>query len=302
MCGPEDIKGIVEAGSHVLSGSSKFIDSLCRIRPGLAIASEARGIASANDVLLDAMEETVRRCRKMGFSESATTGMCMRLANEFSKSENLSSCLSFAQEMVGSDYDASGIDHGWFIRWSDGAAEQTDNEMCVIWGKLLAGELDQPGSYSKRTMSVLADMSAHEASLFANLCSTSIYVKSRGVKTLFAVLADDVLGGDTFNGELLSITDLDDLAAIGLITTSTWTSQWLPGKTSYTLELDDRSAVITNPNEDCKAFVFSHMRYLQEGMELASLCEIGTFNRLKEAIDKVVTRAGLAIEWTDHSR
>lgn len=166
MDGMDDIKSVAGAAGGVMSGSSKFMDSLRSIRPGLSIASEARGVASANRTMLDALEETRSRCQDMGLPQGTTDAICTRLVNEFSRSENLASCLSFAQDVVGSDYDASHIDHSWFLRWSEGASNQCDDEMRIVWGKLLAGELEQPGTYTKRAMSILSDMSHEEAEVF----------------------------------------------------------------------------------------------------------------------------------------
>ena len=288
----DDVKTIAEASDKALSCTSKFMDSLFKIRPGLAVASEARGIASANKTMLKSVEDTRQRCERMGLSQETTDAMCVRAANEFSKSENLSSCLSFAREAVGDDYDASGIDHGWFIRWSDGASEQCDDEMRVIWGKLLAGELEQPGTYTKRAMSILSDMSRDEALVFSKLCSTSIFVNPRGNRFLTAVLRKDKAGG-TYNDGLLSLEDLDVLSSLGLITTMTWNNQSLAGNQIGVIEVNGRFLPMRNPSDESRSITFSQMRYLKEGTVLSTLCEVGSYERLPQIVNDVISAAGL---------
>lgn len=283
MCGPEEIKGIAEASSHVLSGSSKFIDSLCKIRPGLAVASEARGIASANRTLLSAMEETSNRCKRMGLSDSVTVGMCMRLANEISKSENLSHCLAFAQEMVGCDYDASGIDHSWFIRWADKAEEQTDDEMRAIWGKLLAGELEQPGSYSKRTMSLLADMSADDAKAFSDLCSMGVYLcaADRLISPSPWIIMKEDASNETFNNGCFNYYKRSQMESLGVIDSSVRTFVTIcPGK-SRSFILNNRKITIRNDSDSDVEFHSSPV-FTKYGMELSRLCTIGSCEGLSD--------------------
>ncbi|HJA28427.1 MAG TPA: DUF2806 domain-containing protein [Candidatus Olsenella pullicola] len=288
----DDVKTIAEAGGTVLSGTSKFMDSLLKLRPGLAVASEARGVAHASSIMLDTIEETINRCRKMGLPQETTDAMCLRVANEFGRSENLSSCLSFAQDVVGDDFDASGIDHGWFLKWSGHASEQCDDEMRVIWGKLLAGELEQPGTYTKRAMSILSDMSRDEALVFSRLCSASIFANPQSNRSLVAVLRKDNAGG-TYNDGLIKVEDLDTLSSLGLITTMTWPTQHLPGNQLGLIEVNGQILPMRNPSGEAKSIVFSQMRYLKEGLILSTLCEVGSYEHLPQIVDEVITASGL---------
>jgi hypothetical protein len=40
-----------------------------------------------------------------------------------------------------------------------------------LWSRVLAGEANSPGSYSRRTVNFLADLDKWDAELFASLCS-----------------------------------------------------------------------------------------------------------------------------------
>ncbi len=288
-----DVKTIAEAGGTVLSGSSKFMDSLLKLLPGLAVASEARGVARASTIMLDTIEETINRCRKMRLPQETADAMCVMVANEFGKSENLSSCLSFARDVVGDDFDASGIDHGWFLKWSGHASEQCDDEMRVIWGKLLAGELEQPGTYTKRAMSILSDMSRDEALIFSKLCSVSIFVNPQGNRSLIAVLRKDNADGGTYNNGLIKVEDLDTLSSLGLITTMTWNSQHLSGNQLALIEVNGQLFPMKNPSEGERTVTFSQMRYLKEGLILSTLCEVGSYEHLPRIVDEVMTASGL---------
>ena len=46
----------------------------------------------------------------------------------------------------------------------------SDNEMQELWSRVLAGEANDPGTYSKRTVNFLSDLDKGEAALFTKLC------------------------------------------------------------------------------------------------------------------------------------
>lgn len=292
----DDAKMITEAGGLVLSGTSKFMDSLLRLRPGLVTASEARGIASSNRTMLDAIEETRSRCKGMGLPQETTDAMCIRVANEFSKSENLSSCLSFARDVVGDDYDTSNVDHSWFLKWSDHASEQCDDEMRVIWGNLLAGELEQSSSYSKHTMSVLADMSADDAKSFSELCSTGVYVCSGNIVSTampHIIMVEDE-SGSTFNNGLFNYSKRSQLESLGVIDSSIRSYFTVrPGETTSFI-VGNRLITARNDTDSDKEFSASPV-LTKSGLELSRLCEIGTCSNLAEYLAKAIMKCELTV-------
>ncbi|MBS1902368.1 MAG: DUF2806 domain-containing protein [Bacteroidetes bacterium] len=62
------------------------------------------------------------------------------------------------------------VDPDWTVRFFNIAEDVSDDDMQLIWGRILAGEVCQPGSYSLRTLDLLKNISQKEATLFATLC------------------------------------------------------------------------------------------------------------------------------------
>lgn len=212
-------------GSSTLSGVGQFIQSIAKTFPGIPVASEARGKAKANQVMLNEIERMRGSLIQQGYSQSTVDGMCLHYINECSKSNNLAECLAIAQSELGRDYETSKIDHSWFLRWSDGASEQFDDEMRLIWGKVLSGELDQPGSYSKRTLSILSDMGARDAGLFQGLCSLCArYVDESGnIAGIIPCVFMDIGGASYCDGEM-SYSEIAHLASLELVALTSNTS------------------------------------------------------------------------------
>ena len=63
------------------------------------------------------------------------------------------------------------IDEDWIHRFFQECQDVSNREMLLLWGKLSAGEIKHPGSFSPRTLSVVKDMTKADAELFTALCS-----------------------------------------------------------------------------------------------------------------------------------
>jgi len=55
------------------------------------------------------------------------------------------------------------IDEDWLYRWRDAASNVSAEHLQNLWGRVLAGELRQPGSISLRTLDALRNISKDEA-------------------------------------------------------------------------------------------------------------------------------------------
>jgi hypothetical protein len=61
------------------------------------------------------------------------------------------------------------IDTDWLFRWRDMAGAVSNQELQTLWGRVLAGEVKSPGSFSLRTLDLLKNISQEEAQAIAKL-------------------------------------------------------------------------------------------------------------------------------------
>ena len=68
--------------------------------------------------------------------------------------------------------DLDKVNSTWQRHWTEGASKVgiDDEERRTWWARLLAGEIQQPESYSLRTLAVMDTLSTKEAKLFTKLC------------------------------------------------------------------------------------------------------------------------------------
>lgn len=66
------------------------------------------------------------------------------------------------------------LDEDWTTRFFKIAEEISNEEMQNLWGKILAGEVKRPKSYSLRTLELIRNLSSHEAQVFMKLANFAI--------------------------------------------------------------------------------------------------------------------------------
>lgn len=87
----------------------------------------------------------------------------------------------------------------------------SDNEMQDLWARVLAGEANSLGSFSKRTVSLLSDLDREDARLFTDLCR---FVWIIDKETVPLVLHSE---GEIYKRYGIDFDTLSHLDSIGLI-------------------------------------------------------------------------------------
>ncbi|WP_354003493.1 DUF2806 domain-containing protein [Collinsella tanakaei] len=199
---------------------------------------------------------------------------------------NIASVVSFAEPEVNRDTDGSAeIDFDWIELFKSYAERTSSKDVQVIWGKLLAGELNHPGSYSKLAMWSLFNMSEKNAHDFAALASMCVHhCDKNGVaygEPLLILDSDSQPDSDAFNGGAISIRDVNMLASLGLVDTSSMrTLSFDPGQRQL-FRGAEFMVEVTN-GSDMQIDLVLLPIITCAGLELLELSSIGTFQSLLE--------------------
>tara|TARA_R110002072_G_scaffold260722_15_gene419356 strand:+ start:5204 stop:6418 length:1215 start_codon:yes stop_codon:yes gene_type:complete len=105
--------------------------------------------------------------------------------------ENIvSKSIEFARKKEASN---NPVDPDWIVEFFNIAQDCSDEKMQYLWAKILAGEIESPESFSKRTLNTLRSISKEEAELFSllsnclwtldgkNVSSTKILIKESDI-------------------------------------------------------------------------------------------------------------------------
>ncbi len=136
---------------------------------------------------------------------------------------NIGSAVSDAAAELGDaevqDYE---VDHDWTARFFNDVQDVSSEEMQKLWGKVLAGEVERPGSTSIKTLAILKNLDRAVATLFGKLCSMCVSIRPDGKNFMDARVPS--LGGDAGNNALkdynLDFGKLNVLNEHGLIISS----------------------------------------------------------------------------------
>ncbi len=86
---------------------------------------------------------------------------------------NLESVVGAAAEELAAEGQVSeeAVKPDWSTRFFDIAQDVSEQEAQILLGKILAGEVKKPGSFSLRTLDVLRNLSQEEAAIFKKVCN-----------------------------------------------------------------------------------------------------------------------------------
>lgn len=104
----------------------------------------------------------------------AGTGL---LSDAIQEQVNIAKAITHAESALESDPspvpDAS-VDADWMYRWRKSAGAVTSEAIQQLWGRVLAGELKEPGRYSLRTLDFIRNLGSADAKYIESVLSFSV--------------------------------------------------------------------------------------------------------------------------------
>ncbi len=101
------------------------------------------------------------------------------LAEEINKQKNLEDVIQRADDILQTEPqplpNQEETDQGWIDECLDGAGKTYNDNLKDYWAKLLAGEIKNPGRYSKRAVNFMKTLSQKDAEKIRNMCQYVMY-------------------------------------------------------------------------------------------------------------------------------
>lgn len=139
--------------------------------------------------------------------------------------KNQSKIVEIAVENAKQDTDfsnKSGVNGDWLDRFMDAAKFVTDEQMQLIWGKVLSKEFEKPGATPSSLIRILSEITWESAVAFKKICSMNLIMaligddgKVKSARTDIIVPYDD--NSITLAKMGLSFDVINELDTIGLI-------------------------------------------------------------------------------------
>jgi hypothetical protein len=109
------------------------------------------------------------------------------LIEETNKQNNMESITSKAIPLLLDDSRPEEVDNDWITNFFDKCRLVSDGEMQELWAKILAGEANSPGKYSKRTINFLGSLDKIDAIQFTALCGFSWIIGNKITPLIYKV-------------------------------------------------------------------------------------------------------------------
>jgi hypothetical protein len=201
------------------------------------------------------------------------------LQEEEKKQENMESIAGTAIRELREDAVPQRIANDWMANFFDKCRLISDQEMQALWSKVLAGEANSPGSFSKRTVNMLSSLDQRDAEAFQLLCSFSWKI-GEYVPLIFN------LNSDIYDQAGLKFSAIKHLNEIGLISYQPLSEFGKPlvkgwNETSYFGD-----TVLIEPEIEGRALSIGHTLFSKTGQELLSICDAKPVPDFKELVIK----------------
>ena len=92
------------------------------------------------------------------------------IAEEMKSQSNMESIAAKAIPHLADDAEPEKIDDDWVTNFFDKSRIVSDDQKQELWAKVLAGEGSEAGSFSRKSVNLLADLDKRGADLFTSLC------------------------------------------------------------------------------------------------------------------------------------
>lgn len=179
---------------------------------------------------------------------------------------NMESITKKALPQLQEQSDPSKMQDDWVANFFDKSRIVSDLEMQELWAKVLAGEANAPGSYSKRTVNFLAGMDKRDAELFQSLCRFGWFI-GNFTPLIFEAQAE-IYQKHGINFETL--THLDSIGLLQFNSIAGFIKQGFPD--DFVVAYCGRLLTLSMRNQKKKTLPTGRVLLTSVGRELATVC------------------------------
>ena len=237
-----------------------------------ALAEQAQGQANAIQIIEDARNrarnELLSQPDSAHWELDVGSSISQRIRyQEEKRQRNIESVVrQAAEELEDKSVPDEEPDLDWTARFFSEVQDVSSEEMRTLWGKILAGEVERPGSTSIRTLTVLKNLTQPDAQLYSTFCG---FAWNTGLMRPFIYSTDDDIY--TSNGiNYGALIHLESLGLIKLVDIGSLRMASLPK--SLVVAYFGRRVQINFPNEKDNTLDFGRSNFTIVGLELLPIC------------------------------
>ncbi len=169
-----------------------------------------------NAAIIDAhkkiIDSYVERTDIDAFTKAAFVSSYKRIIKEYA---SCAKTIRMAGAFISEDAQPEKVEEDWFAFFFDKVKIVTNEAVLNMWSRILAGEVNKPGSFSRSLLHTLSIMSSAQAELFCNISRFCMYeYKNEDVVIPLIFIASNV---EAYEDSRITEEGLFELENLGLI-------------------------------------------------------------------------------------
>lgn len=273
-----------------LEGLSKpatvLIEKVSNAVGGIFLPYQIERVAKA-----EAKAEKIKAISNIEITELQKRALRRLLQEESNKQKNIESITQKALPQLTDMSNPKDIEQDWLVNFFDKARMISDIGMQELWGKILAGEANAPGTFSKRAINLTGTLDKKDAILFTKLCHFVWNIEGNLVPIVFNS-NDAIYTQNDIN--FSAIKHLDSIGLISFESLAGYTLTNLPQKIRMLYPRTNVDVEFLQGGNNTLAVGLT--LFTSVGEELFRICEIASIDGfLQYAIEKWRT-TGIKVE------
>ncbi|CRI66960.1 conserved hypothetical protein [Thiocapsa sp. KS1] len=185
---------------------------------------------------------------------------------ETKKQLNIEAITTTAISHIKDDASPEAIEDDWISNFFDKSRIVSDKEMQGLWSRVLAGEANSPGTFSRKTVNLIADIDKKDALLFTKLCGFGWMIPD--VVPLIFNTEDSI-----YQKQGINFMSLNHLESLGLISFNSMVGYKKIGfPRNIAVFYYGRRVELALPKDSGNDLNTGNVLLTQAGQELAPIC------------------------------
>ena len=247
-----------------------LIEKISEAVGGVFRPHQIRRVAQA-----EADAERIRAISRIEVTDLERRALQRFVQEEAKQQANMEDITRLALPEVSQEAKPQDVEKDWLADFFAKCRLISNEDMQRLWAKVLAGEANSPGSYSKRTVALLSSLDKSDARLFRNLCSFAWYFGAL-VPLIYDITANIYLKKGV---NFLNLVHLNDIGLLRFDSLAEFGNTAAPQKLGcayYGTQLG-----IEFPKPEGNMMQFGHVLLSKTGQQLAPICgsELGLLRK-----------------------
>lgn len=204
-----DFENIIEPAAGVVNN---FVDKISGALGWMVTPKNIKpSIIEANKSII---EEISNRQDINPIERAAIVSNYKKIVKEY---KNQVDIMRIAVEHLDPSSVSENVSNDWITFFFDKVKDVTEDYMKEIWGKILAGEFNEPGTYTKRLLHTLSIMDGNMASTFQKIRSSCFYREPHLLTFIYRTNNSTIDNTKKYRDLGMIFKDFRELDSLGLI-------------------------------------------------------------------------------------